>query len=454
MPFDPKSLMDLLPLLASVGGNAQYRDSVMHGYTTTRRQFEQEALLKQQAARQDQLAQSEIQNRQADNERADKLLQLQQGNADLGRLEHFRSAAGQQANTIAESATDPLAAQNELAAQSIGLRKDFGVPATTTMPTPNMAGMISQRKKKKAQELYQNAEKTYGPEAMANDSISIKSPEFGDPMTGVVKPSALRALFGVEAQTTTGAPATPYVKPVVPGTEKERAAQLLGKIRDAQTSGDTQTAAKLQREYDNIIKAAHDIGLADNVPRPPATVVVQTIEDGKPVTKIVPKVAGGTYERPPSAVTENRLDSAKAVVQTGNDIIGSLQDPATAALVGPAMGRYNSVREWVGNPPPELAGLAGRIESYSLANMGVHGMRSARGAQKIADLLDRKHTPQSLIEAVRGLNDFSEHFMTNAGRDVPAEPTKRIRVKRKTDGQTGTILDSDFDPAKYDKVGP
>lgn len=150
--------------------------------------------------------------------------------------------------------------------------------------------------------------------------------------------------------------------------------------------------------------------------KPPQLVPVTTVENGRPVLKFVPKVEGATYEKPPNATTENRLSSAQAVNQTGNDIIAKLSDPEIAAKVGPIMGRYNSVRDWVGNPPPELAELAGAIESYSLANMGVHGMRSAQGAEKIKQLLDQKHTPESLIATIRGLKRFSTHFMENEGR--------------------------------------
>lgn len=204
MPFDPKSLMDLLPLLTSAAGNPQYRNSVMQAFTATKQRLDQEELLRHQSSRQDQAVQAEIENRKADNARADQMLQMQQGNADLGRLMHFRDAAGQQAQQIAQSADDPLAAQNELAAQSIGLRKDFGVPPSAQMPTPNMAGMISQRDKKRAADLYNEAEKRYGPEAMASDSITLKHPKFGD-----VKPSQLRQMFETPAVDAAGAPAQP-----------------------------------------------------------------------------------------------------------------------------------------------------------------------------------------------------------------------------------------------------
>jgi hypothetical protein len=124
-------------------------------------------------------------------------------------------------------------------------------------------------------------------------------------------------------------------------------------------------------------------------------------------------VSGVTPKR--GSTVENRLDSAMAVNQTGNDIIRQLKDPKVMATVGPLLGRASSLRDLIGNPPPEFAGLAGQIESYSLANMGVHGMRSAQGAKLIGALLDRRHTAESLISTIEGLNGFSRHYMENEG---------------------------------------
>jgi hypothetical protein len=147
---------------------------------------------------------------------------------------------------------------------------------------------------------------------------------------------------------------------------------------------------------------------------------------GRTVIEYLPKsdVRGKTFEKGASSATENRLASAQAVNQTGEDIIRQLSDPAVAAKLGPTMGRYAKLQDFIGNPPPEFSELAGAIESYSLANMGVHGMRSAQGAQMIAKLLNQPHTPESIIAAIRGLNSFSQHFMQNEGR-APQTQTKK-----------------------------
>jgi hypothetical protein len=149
---------------------------------------------------------------------------------------------------------------------------------------------------------------------------------------------------------------------------------------------------------------------------------VKTVdENGRSVTRYLTPddVRGQTFKAPPSAVTANRLDSAEAVTQTGNDLVAKLKDPAFAAKVGPEMGRYNTLKDFIGNPPPEFTQLAGEIESYALANMGVHGMRSVQGSEKINELLNKRHTPESMIAAIQGLQTFSNHFMENQGRPVP-----------------------------------
>ncbi len=73
--------------------------------------------------------------------------------------------------------------------------------------------------------------------------------------------------------------------------------------------------------------------------------------------------------------------------------------------------------------------MAGEIESYALANMGVHGMRSVQGANQISKLLDAKHTPESLIAAIKGLQGYSNNYLSTVGRGSKvtngAAPTKK-----------------------------
>jgi len=116
---------------------------------------------------------------------------------------------------------------------------------------------------------------------------------------------------------------------------------------------------------------------------------------------------------PMPGAERTRFNTAQTVIDTGNDIVAQLRDPNIASQLGPVMGRYNTLRDFIGDPPPELSGLAAQIESFAMANVGVHAMRSVRGAQELAKLMDQHHTPESLIRSVQGLSQFAQHFVAN-----------------------------------------
>lgn len=208
-----------------------------------------------------------------------------------------------------------------------------------------------------------------------------------------------------------------YLSQRAAADERAAAADAAAKERDAAatqqqtfTAGQNDLNRQNTRAIADATRAAAGDALVKVEHKDPTT--------GRTVIEYLPKseVRGQKYDKGTSATTETRLASAEAVTQTGQDIISKLSDPAFASQVGPSLGRYNNLRDFIGDPPPEFAELAGQIESYAIANMGVHGMRSSQGAEKIAEMLNKKHTPQSLVATVNGLNAFAQHFMENEGR--------------------------------------
>lgn len=163
---------------------------------------------------------------------------------------------------------------------------------------------------------------------------------------------------------------------------------------------DPQSWVEPKRTADKLVKVEHDDGTG------------HTVVEWLPQSE----VRGQKFTKGLGATDQNRANMAETVNRTGQDIISKLSDPKFAAVVGPIMGRYGNLREFIGNPPPELAELAGEIESYSLASMGVHGMRNVKGAEKIASMMNGKHTPESIISAIKGLNSFSADYLKTVGR--------------------------------------
>jgi hypothetical protein len=211
--------------------------------------------------------------------------------------------------------------------------------------------------------------------------------------------------------------------PVTPAqTETARHNKALEDIAKL-TAGRAEAAQAETARHNKAIEATPKLTKVEH--RDPTT--------GKTVIEWLPsdQLRGQTFEKGTSATLDNRLASAQTVTQVGNDLIAKLSDPAFASTVGPIMGRYETLRQFVGNPPPEFSELAGEIESYALANMGVHGMRSYQGAKDISShLLDRKMTPANLAAAIRGLNSFSVDLLKNEGRSAPsAAPAAMMRAK-------------------------
>lgn len=278
----------------------------------------------------------------------------------------------------------------------------------------------------------------------AGREIGAGSPVFGRlERIGALAPKPLQ----VDAPPTSLAADPTAGAQELPGTVANAPSPIVGRLYTKQASEKQATTAAAAEDKRAVAEAtaadkatqrteqaARDTEIGrhnkamENKPAPVSTVTIQTVdENGKPVTRVVPKseAIGKSYAAKPSATTEGRLASAEAVTQTGNDIIAKVSDPQYAKSLGSVMGRYSKLQDFIGNPPPEFSELAGAIESYALANMGVHGMRSAQGAQMIAHLLNQPHTPESIVAAIKGLNRFSEHFMQNAGRGTaPSDATK------------------------------
>lgn len=200
--------------------------------------------------------------------------------------------------------------------------------------------------------------------------------------------------------------------------EKPETRSLEVQAAEAQAKGDTAALQKLLGLHKQFTEAGRS--------GEESLVKVEHMdpETGRTVIEYVPKgeLRGQAYQKGLSGTEQVRATQAQTVNDTGNEIIKELSDPKIREQFGLVAGRYNTLREFIGNPPPEFARIAGMIESYSLANMGVHGMRSSQGAEKIKKLLDEKQTPESLIAKIQGLNEFSKQFVKNTG--IPIKESK------------------------------
>jgi hypothetical protein len=104
------------------------------------------------------------------------------------------------------------------------------------------------------------------------------------------------------------------------------------------------------------------------------------------------------------AATANRVKAAKDSLSMGNELIAMLDDPETAAQLGPIAGRATNLQEFIGNIPPNMSELAGALKSWTELQPTVHAMRSSEMAEHIEKSLNRKFTPEALKGFIRGFN--------------------------------------------------
>lgn len=210
---DLDQLLQWLPLALMKPGSPQGA-AMMQGFLGSLEHRRRQQIQSQQMAGQEQLRQAQIANLEADNQRAEAQLRLQEDRAALERLSHAVSAFQPAIGQVAETAMDPTQAENQLLQRAGRVESAFGLkPAQLSGFVPPMAPLVSARKKKRAQELYEQAENRFGPEAMAGDSITIQSDLFGP-----LKPSQLRALFEAPAVEASGQPAVPFTGKKTPPT--------------------------------------------------------------------------------------------------------------------------------------------------------------------------------------------------------------------------------------------
>ena len=288
MPFDIRQLIEMAPLIVgAMKPGSPEAAAMMRGFMRSQEQRRQQDLQNRQLSRQDEqdqqdraYRQAQIENLSTDNARQNEALGLQRENANLNRLEKFRGAATGRAQELiggadlGTSPTDP-GLQNQIALDQFNLANQYGVPGAQSTTLPNTSMLLSGRKKNRAKEIYEQAKKTYGDEAIANDAITIKTGElFGD-----MKPSQLRALYEMPVMQAApeGAPAIGQpapVKPYVADPELKTPGSFDAHFSDMLAAAEEKAGRKLTRTEKAQLRlgSKKDYDAANDRPRDPALV--------------------------------------------------------------------------------------------------------------------------------------------------------------------------------------
>lgn len=121
-----------------------------------------------------------------------------------------------------------------------------------------------------------------------------------------------------------------------------------------------------------------------------------------PRTGQVVQAPAGFSPKPSTAVA-NRQESAKAALDVSGSAKQYIRD--NAAVIGPIVGRYNSLAQAAGTGDPRAVRLVAMLRSYAALQPNIHGFRAVAFAQHIEELLNTKQTPEALLAGIEGIDE-------------------------------------------------
>lgn len=122
-------------------------------------------------------------------------------------------------------------------------------------------------------------------------------------------------------------------------------------------------------------------------------------------------------ESGPTTMMRDRSQQANIIGETSKQLV---QDITTMKdHIGPVMGRYGTLTDFIGNPPPEFARLASELTTYIALQPAAHGFKGLRAVQEFEKSIGTPiRTPEALINAIGG-NVQGLQPMMGAGEWTP-----------------------------------
>ncbi len=124
----------------------------------------------------------------------------------------------------------------------------------------------------------------------------------------------------------------------------------------------------------------------------------------------------------PTTAARGKAEQADVIQIAGDTLqshIAQVQDQ-----IGPVMGRYNSLADFVGNPPPEYKGLASELQSWIALHPAAHGFRGVKAVEEFQKTFGSTfNTPESLIAGIRGAYNTMDALRTVGTPRTVQRPT-------------------------------
>ena len=364
MPIDWERILAMAPLAFAQPGSPEamaFMEGQRQSQERQRRDAldqEQAWLRREQAARQETLDEAQILDREADNRRQDEQLALQRLQAyarpDTARL----GALEEKPETILDEMATPLSAQNDLTVQRLAQQQQYGVPPGTPQgPLPNMTQAVSNRDKRRAQQILDRITKNplyagylWKPEL---DELSVQFKGGEIKKVRELREMAEGALLGPGGLPVQPMPSTPPVRQATPGSFEEyidatpaRQAVIESGRRRYQQADDRTVATG---------QPASEVGWATHTVTDPATNTTRMVRVNARTGEVQP------VELPPGTQPGNQ--------RSGRLSAGQQEDLATMATVSDLAAQTLTLGERIGWSAGGGFGVGG-IKQFAAKNLG------------------------------------------------------------------------------------
>lgn len=422
-----------MAFMAAKQGGPQALAAFQHGLQQAQLQSEQRGLQQQELERRSQHDAAMLANTNADNERQNEALRIAKFNQALALMERAAAMQG-------ETATDPEAAQAALMQQGTQIAGAYGLPPEQlTAALPPVAPMISARKRKQAEAIYERAAKRFNPKGENPEWETSITLQTGD-LFGDVTPAQLREMFDVAAVDAQGAQALP--------PKAQRALQILD------LGGKKMAVDPTQLEHGDTFTetpAATRGGSNDNEP-----LVAIMGPDGAPVLVPRSQAAGkrpaSTREqgRPVMSSDANRiadLDTSLNDLATLGATLTETKD-ATGAMAAAGAKVWSPVTELTGwgMDAKKRQGVIDRVKQVigkALEGGVLRKEDEAKYARILPTILDPPDVAASKLEGLRAAlvqrRQTTLDALTDAGYDTS-------KFTQRTAGAPAVNADPDSDP--------
>lgn len=150
-----------------------------------------------------------------------------------------------------------------------------------------------------------------------------------------------------------------------------------------------------------------------------------TISEAQAIQQGIPKAII------PTAAARSRGEQASTIEIVGRGLVQQVQE--NAQELGPVMGRYNSLADWIGSPDPAYKGLKGALESWIALHPAAHGFRGLNAVKEFQKAFGSTfNTPESLIAGIEGSFGTMEGLQQTAKVTPGAFPQKKGGGKEKS----------------------